>query len=56
MQTFRTNNSMNPSTFLFLKTNKMDCIELMKHYPDKYFDLAVVDIILKQKNTADGTL
>jgi len=21
----------------------MDCIELMKHYPDKYFDLAVVD-------------
>jgi site-specific DNA-methyltransferase (adenine-specific) len=21
----------------------MDCIQLMKHYPDKYFDLAVVD-------------
>lgn len=21
----------------------MDCVELMKHYPDKYFDLAVVD-------------
>ena len=21
----------------------MDCMELMKHYPDKYFDLAVVD-------------
>lgn len=21
----------------------MDCIDLMKHYPDKYFDLAVVD-------------
>jgi site-specific DNA-methyltransferase (adenine-specific) len=22
----------------------MDCIQLMKHYPDKYFDLAVVDV------------
>lgn len=21
----------------------MDCIELMKHYPDNYFDLAIVD-------------
>ena len=21
----------------------MDCVEGMKHYPDKYFDLAVVD-------------
>lgn len=26
------------------ETYLMDCIEGMKHYPDKYFDLAVVDV------------
>ena len=28
----------------FSEVYNMDCIELMKHYPDNYFDLAVVDV------------
>ena len=33
----------NPASGAMSTVYLMDCIEGMKHYPDKYFDLAVVD-------------